>query len=380
MTSTAHERQAGQFTAVAAMAFWLLCALQPLMVLEVEGAAPALPSLLALPAAWLAALLGVLAAVLGLRPSGRTASLGLTAMAGLAAIGWLQLPPAQAGAPAAAGFWLGALGLGALAVLSILRCAALEGRRFDAALAPLLFGLWVLYAWQLLTVALEVPRVLLPPPALVLEALWTHATTLGGDFVQTVLKAVVVGWLLGSGLGFAVAVAIDRQPFLQRGLLPIASLTSTVPLVGVAPIAVMWFGFDWPSKAAVVVLMTFFPMLVSTLAGLQSAGRLERELMHSYAASYGRTLWSLRLPAASPFVVGALKVNATLALIGAIVAEFFGSPTAGLGFRISTEAARMNMALVWGAITVAALTGSLAYALLVRLERRVAFWHPSVRG
>lgn len=383
MTSRASpekRRQAGQFTAVAALALWGLCGLQPLMVLEAEGAAPALQSLLAQPAAWLAALLGVLAAVLGLRPSGRGASLGLTAMAALAAIGWLQLPPAQAGAPAAAGFWLGALGLGALAVLTIQRCAALEGRRFDAALAPLLFGLWVLYAWQLLTVALEVPRVLLPPPAGVLEALWTHAATLGGDFVQTVLKAVVVGWLLGSGLGFAVAVAIDRQPFLQRGLLPIASLTSTVPLVGVAPIAVMWFGFDWPSKAAVVVLMTFFPMLVSTLAGLQSAGRLERELMHSYAASYGRTLWSLRLPAASPFVVGALKVNATLALIGAIVAEFFGSPTAGLGFRISTEAARMNMALVWGAITVAAVTGSLAYALLVRLERRVAFWHPSVRG
>ena len=159
--------------------------------------------------------------------------MGLTVMAGLAAIGWLQLPPAQAAAPAAAGFWLGALGLGALAILTIQRCAALEGGRFDSALAPLLFGLWVLYAWQLLTVALEVPRVLLPPPALVLEALWTHAATLGGDFVQTVLKAVVVGWLLGSGLGFAVAVAIDRQPFLQRGLLPIASLTK-VPLAMVA--------------------------------------------------------------------------------------------------------------------------------------------------
>ena len=80
--------------------------------------------------------------------------------------------------------------------------------------------------------------------------------------------------------------------------------------------------------------------------------------MHSYAASYSRTLWSLRLPAATPFMFGALKVNATLALIGAIVAEFFGSPTVGLGFRISTEAARMNMSLVWGAIVVAAVTGS----------------------
>jgi NitT/TauT family transport system permease protein len=102
--------------------------------------------------------------------------------------------------------------------------------------------------------------------------------------------------------------------------------------------------------------------------------------MYSYAASYSRTLISLRLPAATPFIFGALKVNATLALIGAIVAEFFGSPTVGLGFRISTEASRMNMALVWGAIVVASVTGSLVYALLVRLERRIAFWHPSVRG
>jgi NitT/TauT family transport system permease protein len=214
---------------------------------------------------------------------------------------------------------------------------------------------------------------------LIVQSMAEHSATLWGDFVQTVGKAVLVGWAMGCALGFAVAVAIDRLPFLQRGLLPVASLTSAIPLVAVAPIAVMWFGFEWPSKAAVVVLMTFFPMLVSTLAGLQAAGKLERELMHGYAASYPRTLLALRLPAALPFIFGALKVNATLALIGAIVAEFFGSPTVGLGFRISTEAAKMNMALVWGAIVVAAVTGSVAYALLVQLERRTIFWHPSVR-
>jgi len=225
-----------------------------------------------------------------------------------------------------------------------------------------------------------VPRVLLPAPLAIVQSLFEHANILGRDFVQTVLKAVLVGWALGSALGFAVAVAIDRLPFLQRGLLPVASLTSTIPLVAVAPIMVMWFGFEWPSKAAVVVLMTFFPMLVATLAGLQASGRIERELMHSYAAGYKRTLLDLRLPCAVPFIVSALKVNASLALIGAIVAEFFGSPTVGLGFRISTEAAKMNMSLVWGAIVVAAVTGSLAYSLLVRLERRLAFWHPSVRS
>ncbi|MDP3225972.1 MAG: ABC transporter permease, partial [Rubrivivax sp.] len=267
-----------------------------------------------------------------------------------------------------------------LAGWSVRRCAAIEGPRWAGPLTAALFGLWVLFFWQAGVTVFEVPRVLLPSPLRIVESMVEHAHTLGRDFVQTVLKAVVVGWVLGSGLGFAVGVAIDRAPFLQRGLLPLASLTSTVPLVAVAPIMVMWFGFEWPSKAAVVVLMTFFPMLIATLAGLQAAGKLERELMHSYAASYGRTLLDLRLPCAVPFIMSALKVNATLALIGAIVAEFFGSPTVGLGFRISTEAARMNMSLVWGAIVVAAVTGSVAYALLVLLERRWAFWHPSVRA
>jgi NitT/TauT family transport system permease protein len=95
---------------------------------------------------------------------------------------------------------------------------------------------------------------------------------------------------------------------------------------------------------------------------------------------YARTLRDLRLPMAMPFLFSALKVNATLALIGAIVAEFFGSPTSGLGFRISTEATRMNMGLVWAAVAVAAVTGSAVYAMLVSIEKRAAFWHPSVRG
>ncbi|WP_296464388.1 ABC transporter permease [Rhodoferax sp.] len=276
-------------------------------------------------------------------------------------------------------FWPGMLLLALVAGYSVYRMAAVNGSRWVGMATAALFGAWVLVFWEILVRALDVPRVLLPAPSLVIGSMGDHAPKLWGDFVQTVGKAVLIGWALGCGLGFAVAVAIDRMPFLQRGLLPVASLTSAIPLVGVAPIAVMWFGFEWPSKAAVVVLMTFFPMLVSTLAGLQAAGKLERELMYSYAASYPRTLLALRLPAALPFIFGALKVNATLALIGAIVAEFFGSPTSGLGFRISTEAARMNMPLVWGAIVVAAVTGSVAYALLVALERRAAFWHPSVR-
>jgi NitT/TauT family transport system permease protein len=298
----------------------------------------------------------------------------------LAAGLWQAVPEAGSvdSAPPLLLLWL--LGVALFAVTNVRQVAALDGHTAYATLSAALFGLWVLYFWQVGVTLFNVPRVLLPAPAWIGQMLVDRWDTLAGDFLQTVGKAVLVGWALGSGLGFVVGVAIDRAPFLQRGLLPLASLTSTVPLVAVAPIMVMWFGFDWPSKAAVVVLMTFFPMLVATLAGLQAAGRLELELMKTYAAGYARTLIDLRLPMAMPFLFSALKVNATLALIGAIVAEFFGSPTVGLGFRISTEAARMNMGLVWGAIVVAAVTGSVAYALLVQLERRVAFWHPSVRS
>jgi len=306
-------------------------------------------------------------------------TLELIALVALAAGLLLAARPSGDSAPGS-GFWLLLLAVLFQARTSVQRLAGLQGVPSLSTATAALFGAWGIYFWQILIRAFDVPKVLLPAPTDIVVALFEHAGTLGGDFVQTVMKSVLIGYILGCSLGIGVGFAIDRSPFLQRGLLPLAALTSTIPLVGVAPIAVMWFGFDWPSKAAVIILMTFFPALVSTLAGLQSAGKLERELMHSYAASANRTLLDLRLPAAMPFIFSALKVNATLALIGAIVAEFFGSPTSGLGFRISIEATRMNMPLVWSAIVVASIVGSALYAVLVHLERRINFWHPSIRS
>ena len=316
--------------------------------------------------------------------------LPFTLLAGLAAPAPLLLLALDVGAALDAaswrvGFWCYLLALLLLAVISVRSVAALDTQGTLAAHAgqygtPLLFGAWVLVFWQLLTQALEVPRVLLPAPSVVWHALLAGFGVLASDFTQTVLHSVLIGLVAGCALGFAVGVLIDRSPFLQRGLLPLAALASTVPLIGIAPIMVMWFGFDWHSKAAVVVIMTFFPMLVNTLAGLAEAGHMERDLMRSYGASTWRTLWSLRIPVALPFVFNALKINSTLAMIGAIVAEFFGSPVAGLGFRISTEAARLNMGLVWAAILVAALAGSVLYGVLGWVERRATFWHPSIRS
>ncbi|MEL6966135.1 MAG: ABC transporter permease [Pseudomonadota bacterium] len=245
---------------------------------------------------------------------------------------------------------------------------------------PLIFGVTLLVLWEGITRGLDVPRVLLPPPSMIWERILNSTDILWADFQQTILKAVLAGYILGCGSGFLVALAIDRSPFLKAGLLPLGNFVSALPIIGVAPIMVMWFGFDWQSKAAVVVMMTFFPMLVNTVQGLAAADAMQRDLMRTYASSWWNSLTKLRLPAAMPFIFNALKINSTLALIGAIVAEFFGTPIVGMGFRISTEVGRMNVDMVWAEIAVAALAGSAFYGGLALLERWTTFWHPSVRG
>jgi NitT/TauT family transport system permease protein len=253
-------------------------------------------------------------------------------------------------------------------------------QRLEQLAVPVLFGAWVLILWQVLVVGFAVPLVLLPPPS----AIWTRIIgsipTLAADFQQTILKAVLFGYAVGCAAGFLVAIVTDRVPFLRRGLLPIGNMASALPIIGIAPVMVMWFGFDWQSKAAVVIVMTFFPMLVNTVAGLAAADAMQRDLMHTYAAGYWQQLVKLRLPAALPFIFNALKINSTLALIGAIVAEFFGTPVVGMGFRISTEVGRMSIDMVWAEIAMAAVTGSLFYGLLALIERGATFWHPSIRS
>jgi NitT/TauT family transport system permease protein len=243
---------------------------------------------------------------------------------------------------------------------------------------PLLFGLAVLAVWEVGVKLLGVPAIILPAPSAILLRLASSTPTLAADFLQTI-RGVLAGYAIGSGAGLVVAILVDRSPFLQRGLLPLGNFVSALPIVGIAPIMVMWFGFDWQSKAAVVVVMTFFPMLVNATVGLAGAGSMERDVMMTYAADYSQTLRMLRLPAAAPFVFNALKINTTLAMIGAIVAGFFGTPTVGMGFRISTEVGHLSIDMVWATIFVAALTGSAFYALVALIERRVTFWHASYR-
>jgi NitT/TauT family transport system permease protein len=263
--------------------------------------------------------------------------------------------------------------------LGLERAAFAFGAGAGKLVVPTIFGLTLLVVWECLVRGMGVPGVILPPPSAIGARIASEVPTLWADFRQTFLKGALSGYVIGCGAAFLTAIAIDRSPFLQRGLLPIGNFVAALPIVGIAPILVMWFGFDWHSKAAVVVVMVFFPVLVNTVAGLAATERMQRDLMATYSASYWQTLVKLRLPAAMPFVFNGLKIATTLALIGAIVAEFFGSPIVGMGFRITAEVGRMGLDMVWAEIAVAALAGSAFYGLVALIERRVTFWHPSQR-
>jgi len=244
---------------------------------------------------------------------------------------------------------------------------------------PILFGGSVIFVWQASVVYFEVSPIILPPPSAIYYKFISSIPILWGDFVQTAIKGALSGYIIGCLVAFTVSLIADKFKFFERGVLPIGNFLAAMPIIGIAPILVMWYGYGWQSKAAVVAVMVFFPILVNTIQGMKMSDKIHRDLMQTYNASYLQTLFKLRLLTAMPFIFNGLKICTTLALIGAIVAEFFGSPIRGMGFRISTEAPRFALDMVWAEITVAAMAGSLFYGGVVLLEKWITFWHPSQR-
>jgi NitT/TauT family transport system permease protein len=366
-----------------AIGYWL-AALGMLVALALPLSSESAPALAARPQL----LEALLAAAFFYAVAGRWAALSpalgfLGTLLGCAITLTLLRDTAIAGS-ASWGFWLVTLATWLGSALTLTGLAALpavdRGARWLQDLAvPVLFGAFLIYLWEVAVRGFGVPSVLMPAPSATAARLVQSLPVLEEDFVQTFVRSVLSGYVIGCGAGFLVAVVAYRYDFLKRGLLPLGNFVSALPVVGIAPIMVMWFGFDWPSKAAVVAVMCFFPMLVNTLAGLAAAGPIERDLMRSYAASPRHTLLKLHLPAALPFIFNALKINSTLALIGAIVAEFFGTPLHGIGFRISIEVARMSLDMVWAEIALAAVAGMAFYGIVALAERAATSWHPSYR-
>lgn len=240
--------------------------------------------------------------------------------------------------------------------------------------APLVVFAAVLAIWQLW---LHQPQV--PPPSDILGQLGSHHDAILKDMRVTFWEEALRGYVAGCGLGFLAGVLCARFPWLQRGILPYAVLSNSLPIIAAAPIFIFWFGFDWPSKFAVVVVMTFFPMLINTVVGLTSYNPLSRDLLTSYAASSWRVFRSLQLPNALPMVFNGLKICSTLSVIGATVAEYFSNLGTGLGTQIEDSASESTWALLWACVLVACLAGIVFYGVLLLLERTLTFWHVSYR-
>jgi len=275
-------------------------------------------------------------------------------------------------------FW-GAIVFWILAWSANIWIARQKERKLLNLFPPILFGGSVILVWQASVVYFEVSPIILPPPSAIYYKFISSIPILWGDFVQTAIKGALSGYIIGCLVAFTVSLIADKFKFFERGVLPIGNFLAAMPIIGIAPILVMWYGYGWQSKAAVVAVMVFFPILVNTIQGMKMSDKIHRDLMQTYNASYLQTLFKLRLSTAMPFIFNGLKICTTLALIGAIVAEFFGSPIKGMGFRISTEAPRFALDMVWAEITVAAMAGSLFYGGVVLLEKWITFWHPSQR-
>ncbi len=237
----------------------------------------------------------------------------------------------------------------------------------------------MLVAWEAVVRALGIQQFLLPPPSAIASAFADHFEELMTVGRNTLVEAVG-GLLIGGIAALAVAFSTARWTVASRALLPFAIAANSVPIIAFAPIMNNWFGILNPlSKMMVVAVLVFFPIMINTVRGLTLVDASALELMRSYAASELAVFAKLRIPNALPYFFTALKVSATLSLIGAIVAEYFGGARSVLGQFIITEAAFFRFANAWAAIIVASAVSIALFLIILAVERVAIPWHASAR-
>jgi NitT/TauT family transport system permease protein len=242
------------------------------------------------------------------------------------------------------------------------------------AAAVLVLGLVL---WEGLVDVFEVQRFLLPKPTEIGQSFWDERDVLWSAGWFT-FKEAVGGWLLGCGAGILAALVLARWRGLGTALMPYAIAASAIPIIAFAPITNQWFGLLNPlSKMVIAAVLCFFPVLVNTLRGLTSVRPASIELMRSYAAGEFEIFRRVRIPNSLPYMFTALKVATALAMIGAIVGEYFGGSQEALGVQIRNSAALFRFEIAWAAILVASLLGIGFYVLVALAERFVLRWLPS---
>jgi NitT/TauT family transport system permease protein len=234
--------------------------------------------------------------------------------------------------------------------------------------------------WQWLLPLLGVERFLLPPLSDVLQALWDERSELARAGWIT-FKEAFGGFVLGCSTAFLFALVLARWRPFGNALMPYMIAANAVPIVAFAPITNAWFGTLSPwSKIVIAAVLCFFPVLVNTLRGLTSVRPESLELMRSYAVPQRVVFRRVRIPNSLPFVFTALKIASVLAMIGAVVGDYFGGSTESLGVQIVSAVSVAQYETAWAAILVASMLGIAFYAVVALAERLVLSWHPSIRA
>lgn len=244
-------------------------------------------------------------------------------------------------------------------------------------LPPLVFVTAAIAVWEIAVRMTEVRPQVLPAPSRVAEAGWGQREIIL-DHALSTLAVTAAGFGLSLVVAWAIAVAADFSPTLRRGVMPLLVASQTIPVIAIAPLVVIWFGFGlWP-KMLVVALVTFFPLVVGLVEGFASAPAEASGLLRSMGASKARTFLLVRLPSALPAFFTALRIGITYAVTGAIFAEYVGAKQ-GLGIYMSVQKNAFRTDLVLAAVAVTALVSVALYLSTYLLERLIIPWHVSQR-
>ncbi len=254
----------------------------------------------------------------------------------------------------------------------------LVGRRVVDWLPALLVGVGIILLWQGLIVGTHAQQFLLPKPTSIASAFWTDKHELWSAGWYTFQEALG-GFVLGSGVAILFALVLARWRPLGTALLPYAVAANAIPIIAFAPITNQWFGggLTKSSKIAIAAILCFFPVLVNTLRGLTSVRPQDLELMRSYGAGNIEVFRRVRIPTSLPFMFTGLKVATVLAMIGAVVGEYFGGALNAIGVLILSRSRVFQFNEAWAGVLVVCLFGLALYIAVAALERAVLRWVPS---
>jgi NitT/TauT family transport system permease protein len=242
-------------------------------------------------------------------------------------------------------------------------------------LAPtLILSAAVLLVWELVIRLLRVPNFVLPAPSAIVSSLIENRAQLLNATKSTAVE-ILFGFALAAIVGIGVALVIVRFERFGKALYPLVVLFQTVPKVALAPIFILWFGYDLAPKISLIVVIAFFPVAIDMLAGLQSVEPSFVALMQSVGAGRGEILRRVRIPHSLPHLMAGLKVAITFSVIGAIVGEFAGA-NAGLGYIIQFASTQLDTALVFAALVVVSILGLMFYYIVEFAERALVPWAP----